>query len=233
MHIGLIGGIGPAATEFYYRRLVRAFAVASRKLELTIVNAEISDLTRNMNAGDARAQAAIFAALIGRLKAGGAKAAAVTSMGGHFCIDELAAISPLPLINALPALDAHFRDMGVKRIGLLGSGAVMRSKFYGHVNSVDVASPLGGDLDEVHHRYVAMATASVATDADRSFFREAGRRLIEAQNADVVVLSGTDLFLAFEGTTPGYPVADATEIHIAAIARAAMSDAGERGGQRL
>jgi aspartate racemase len=33
MHIGLIGGIGPAATEFYYRRLVRAFAAAGRKLE--------------------------------------------------------------------------------------------------------------------------------------------------------------------------------------------------------
>jgi aspartate racemase len=26
MQIGLIGGIGPAATDFYYRRLIRVFA---------------------------------------------------------------------------------------------------------------------------------------------------------------------------------------------------------------
>jgi aspartate racemase len=32
MHIGLIGGIGPAATDFYYRRLISAFA--SRKAPL-------------------------------------------------------------------------------------------------------------------------------------------------------------------------------------------------------
>ena len=33
MHIGLIGGIGPAATDFFYRRIIAAFA--SRKLPFT------------------------------------------------------------------------------------------------------------------------------------------------------------------------------------------------------
>jgi aspartate racemase len=224
MHVGLIGGIGPAATEFYYRGLVRAFAAANRKLELTIVNAEVREMTRNLTAQSPQAQAEIFAELIGRLKAAGAKAAAVTSMGGHFCIKELMAISPLPLINAIPELDAYFGKMGVKRIGILGSGAVMSSKFYGGVTSVEIAAPKGGDLDEVGKRYLALATAAVATDDDRRFFREAGRKLVEDQRADVVVLAGTDLFLAFDGTSPGYKLADAADIHIGAIVRAAMQD---------
>jgi aspartate racemase len=181
-------------------------------------------MARNMEAGDAPAQAAIFASLIGRLKAAGAQAAAVTSMGGHFCIEELTAISPLPLLNALPALDAHFRDIGAKRIGLLGARAVMTSKFYGRVTSADIVIPLASDVDEVHKRYVAMAIAGSATDEDRSFFRDAGRKLVEVRGADMVVLSGTDLFLAFDGAEPGYPLLDATEIHIAAIVRAAMQD---------
>ncbi|HEY7798333.1 MAG TPA: aspartate/glutamate racemase family protein [Hyphomonadaceae bacterium] len=220
----MIGGIGPAATEFYYRGLTRAFAAAGRKLELTIVNAEVRDMTRNMDANDAKAQAAIFAELIGRLKSAGAKAAAVTSMGGHFCIRELMAISPLPLINAIPELNDYFGRLGVKRIGILGSAAVMRSKFYGGVTSVEIAAPLGADLDEVHKRYVAMATAAVATHDDRRFFLDAGRKLVKEQGADVIVLSGTDLFLAFDGQDPGYRVADAAEIHIGAIVRAAMQD---------
>lgn len=224
MHVGLIGGIGPAATEFYYRGLTRAFAAAGRKLELTIVNAEVREMTRNMDARDPGAQAKVFADLIGRLKAAGARAAAVTSMGGHFCIRELSAISPLPMINAIPELDAHFKSMGVKRIGIMGSRAVMESKFYGGVTSVEIVAPQGAELDEVHARYVAMATAAVATDDDRAFFLEAGRRMAERQGADVIVLSGTDLFLAFDGVKPGYRVADAAEIHIGAIVRAAMQD---------
>jgi aspartate racemase len=222
MHIGLIGGIGPAATEFYYRGLVRAFAAVNRKLDLTISNAEVREMTRNMDARDPKAQAAIFAELIGRLKAAGAGAAAVTSMGGHFCIRELEANSPLPLINAIPALDAHFRTTGAKRIGILGSRAVMESRFYGGVTSVEIVAPKGGDLDAVHAAYVAMATAAVATDRDRAFFLEEGRKLVRDQKADVVVLSGTDLFLAFDGARPDYAVADAAEIHIGAIVRAAM-----------
>jgi aspartate racemase len=40
MHIGLIGGIGPAATDFYYRRLISTFASKKAALELTIVHAD-------------------------------------------------------------------------------------------------------------------------------------------------------------------------------------------------
>src|SRR5215510_3999601 len=130
MHVGLIGGIGPAATEFYYRGMTRAFATAGRKLELTIVNAEVRDMTRNMDANDPKAQAAIFAELIGRLKAAGAKAAAVTSMGGHFCINELLPISPLPLVHGIHAVDAAIGKLGPKKIGVMGTRVVMQTGLY-------------------------------------------------------------------------------------------------------
>jgi aspartate racemase len=222
MHVGLIGGIGPAATEFYYRGLVRAFAAADRKLELTIVNAEVREMTRSLATLDRDGQAKIFAELIERLKGAGAKAAAVTSVAGHFCIEQLQPISALPLINMLPELDRAFREMGVKRIGILGSKVVMESRFHGGVKSVEIVAPLGADFDEAGSRYMTLATAGAATQDDRRFFLEAGRKLVKEQGADVVVLSGTDLFLAFEGAKPDYRLADAAEIHIGAIVRAGM-----------
>lgn len=48
MHIGLIGGVGPAATEFYYRGLTDRHAKSGTRLELTIVNAEVRDLAQNL-----------------------------------------------------------------------------------------------------------------------------------------------------------------------------------------
>jgi aspartate/glutamate racemase len=46
MHIGLIGGIGPAATEFYYRGLVARHAASGTHLELTIDHADLRELAK-------------------------------------------------------------------------------------------------------------------------------------------------------------------------------------------
>jgi aspartate racemase len=93
MHIGLIGGIGPAATVAYYLRLCALARAADRRLELTIVQADVGDLIENNVADQREAQAQIYAGLIDRLMAAGAECAAITSLGGHFCFAETVALS--------------------------------------------------------------------------------------------------------------------------------------------
>jgi len=48
-------------------------------------------------------------------------------MGGHFCIRELEAISPLPILNAIPAVDAAIRQRNLRTIGVLGTRTVMET----------------------------------------------------------------------------------------------------------
>ncbi|MEZ5923640.1 MAG: hypothetical protein R3D57_04570 [Hyphomicrobiaceae bacterium] len=79
MHIGLIGGIGPAATVFYYERIVRAFDAAQQKLDLTIVHTSARMLSANVNAGRVEEQAAEYLRVTQNLAAAGAQAVAVTS----------------------------------------------------------------------------------------------------------------------------------------------------------
>jgi aspartate racemase len=71
MHIGLISGIGPAATEFSYRGLVKTYEDAGRTMNFTIVHADVRDLVRNATAGDAAVQAGIYRNLTERLKGAG------------------------------------------------------------------------------------------------------------------------------------------------------------------
>jgi aspartate racemase len=80
MHIGLIGGIGLAATEFYYRGLIDRHAGSGAHLDLTIAHADVRELTQNLANNDKRKQADIFVRLVTRLTAAGSGAAAVTSM---------------------------------------------------------------------------------------------------------------------------------------------------------
>lgn len=217
MHLGLIGGIGPAATEFYYRGLVRAYASLGKTLELTIVNAQSSVMLANMARGAADEQASLFLGFVERLQNAGADVAVVTSLSGHFCIDELEALSPLPLINALPALDRHFAAKGIGKIGLLGTRTVLETRLYGAIQSAEVVVPVGDELQTTHDTYVAMATASAATEAQRETLVSMGEKLCRGQGAEAVALAGTDLFLAFDGVDSGYPVIDCAQVHIDAI----------------
>jgi aspartate racemase len=222
MHIGLIGGIGPAATEFYYRGLTDRHAKSGTRLELTIANAEVRDLSQNLANKDARKQAGIFAALIARLKAAGAQVAAVTSMGGHFCIGELLALSPLPILNGIPEVDAAVARAKFQTIGIIGTRTVMETRLYGAISSATVVVPLGAELAEVHENYAAMATAGRVSDTQRSVFLAAGDRLCREQGAEVVLLGGTDLFLAFQGRDAGFPVLDCADVHVEAIYQASL-----------
>jgi hypothetical protein len=63
MHIGLIGGIGPVAMDFYYRRLISTFASNKAALELTIVHADTPTLLSNLASNDRSAQVAIYGAV--------------------------------------------------------------------------------------------------------------------------------------------------------------------------
>lgn len=218
MHIGLIGGIGPASTTFYYRALVDLYAQAQRRLDLTIENAEVGELMANLQAGDRGAQVAIFARYIERLEAAGCQAVALTSLAAHFCMADLASVVKLPLISALTALEAYFPANGIKRVGILGTQTVMESRLYG-ISAVEAVSVPPEEVRAVHTQYAAMAAAGKATDEQREFFETQASRLIDVHGAEAVVLGGTDLFMAFNKSNYPYRLVNCARIHVEEIAR--------------
>lgn len=224
MHIGLIGGIGAAATIVYYQRLSDQLAAAGQPLELTIVNADVQELVRNNTADDREAQAQVYARLIERLKAAGADCAAITSLGGHFCYDETVPLASLPLVSAVKPLDDYFVAEGLKTIGLLGTRVVMRTRLYGQLHKTQ-SVVLEPEIDTLGQAYVDMAVAGRCSDTDRTLFLDAGRRLVVEQGAEAVVLAGTDLNLAFDDQDPGYRVVDALDVHVDVLARLALDRA--------
>ncbi|MEX0278357.1 MAG: aspartate/glutamate racemase family protein [Ruegeria sp.] len=227
MHIGLIGGIGVAATVVYYQRLSAAMAARGATLELTIVHADVQELIRNNLADNREAQAEVYARLIDRLKSAGADCAAITSLGGHFCYDETVAISSLPLISAVKPLDAYFADQGFQTVGLLGTRVVMRTGLYGQLQRTHPVA-LVDEIEVLGQTYQDMAVAGECSDQQRAMFLDAGQRMVTDLGADAVVLAGTDLNLAFDGQEPGYMVVDALDVHVDVLARLACGEASLR-----
>jgi aspartate racemase len=220
MHLGLIVGIGPAATDFYYRHLIRAFAQAGAKLELTMAHADTPTLLSHQTNGNAAAQVEIYQQLTHRLRAAGAETVAVTSIAGHFCIEEFKAVSPLPVIDLVIEVGREISARKFKKLGLIGTRVVMETSFYGAIKEVKIIAPPPNELTAVHEAYVAMASMGTITEAQRQVFFSAGKNLMEKAGVDAVMLAGTDLALAFHQRESGFPTMDCAAIHADAIFRA-------------
>src|SRR5262245_30618502 len=106
-------------------------------------------------------------------------------MGGHFCIGELLTISPLPMLNGVPEVDAAVRRGKFKTVGIIGTRTVMLTKLYGAIKSAEVITLAGTEFDEVADNYGAMATSARVNDAQRRVFFAAGERLCPEQGAEV------------------------------------------------
>jgi aspartate racemase len=223
VQIGLIGGIGPAATDFYYRRLISVFAAEKTPLDLTIVHADAPTLLGNLASNDVASQVAIYMKLTDRLVSTGAGCVAVTSIAGHFCIDAFKASSPLPVVDLISEVNRAIEKSRYKRIGILGTRTVMETRFYGAISGATVVPPDGRDLDDVHLAYATMATAGIVTDAQRDVFAQASQRLLKNAGAEAIMLGGTDLALVFGGRDAAFPIIDCAAIHADAIVRFAAA----------
>lgn len=230
MHIGMIGGIGPAATEFYYRNLVKASQLSDSgtQLELTICHAQASDLIRNIQAGAVDEQVKIFEVLANRLMAAGADALVVTSIAGHFCISELEKVSPIPIIDALSGLESVLIENGYRKVGVLGNRVVMETRLFNSFRDTELVIPQRELLDKVHEAYMSIAVSGTASEAQRNIIFQAGKKMCGDQGAQAVVLAGTDLFVAFDGYECGFKFVDSALVHIEAIRRASRQKSDAR-----
>lgn len=154
MHIGLFGGIGPAATDFYYRRLMSASATKSVKLDLTVVHAHTPTYLSNVANKRTADQITMYKMLANRLAAAGAECLAITSVAGHFCIDEFKAVSPIAVVDMLPEVNRNIEQRGYKRVGVIGTRAAMETHLFGGVTAAEFVLPKGQELEDVHQAYI-------------------------------------------------------------------------------
>ena len=223
MQIGLIGGIGPAATDYYYRSLIAEFANRQEMLDLTIVHADTPTLLDNLERNDIEAQVAIYSRLADRLVSSGAECVVVTSIAGHFCIDTFKEISPLHVVDMLTEVNEAIKARKLDRVGILGTRTVMETRFYSGISTAEVIPPSGNTLDNVHSAYVEMAASGSVTSSQRTVFDSACKQLFKEAEVDAIMLGGTDLALVYDERQTDFPLVDCAAIHVKAVVRTVTS----------
>ncbi len=216
--LGLIGGLGVGATTFYYEKLVKALESAGRTPEIVIVHAETARVFEYVQAGDRDGLAEYLNRYIRRLQAAGADLVAIPAVTPHFCIHELTAISSLPLLSIFEPLRQEITERRLLRVAVFGTRFVMESSLFGALAGVEVIRARPAEVEIIHKTYVELASTGKGSAEQRRILTAIAQTLIARDQAEAVLLAGTDLALLFEESNAGFPCMDCAALHIRSIA---------------
>ncbi len=216
--LGLIGGLGPGATVHYYREIVAAIEKQGQVPRLLIAHADIKAIYAKVGANDLDGLAQYLAGLVASMKAGGAEFSAIVAATPHICAPQLAAISPLPLIDMLAEVAAAVRAKGLTRVALLGTRFTIESRMFGSLGDIDVVMPKPNEIDRIHTIYTEIVAGRGSADQAEEL-RGLARTFISRDGAHAVLLAGTDLSMVFDESNVGFPAIDCARVHIDAIVK--------------
>lgn len=218
--LGIIGGIAPASTIDYYRRLVEAYRERrpDGSYPSIIINSiDLARLLKLVDAGRLDELADWLLRELARLAAAGADVALLASNTPHVVFPALRERSSLPLLSIVEAAADAAERLGVRAVGLLGTRSTMQARFYPDAfagRGIAVRVPAPDDLAWVHDKYMQELVAGrfLPDTRDRFLAIIAG---LGQDGAEAIVLAGTELPLLLRETPDaGRPMLDTTRIHV-------------------
>jgi aspartate racemase len=218
--IGLVGGLGPAATVHYYNELLAVCERRGLRLRLLVAQADVN-LALDAAARDARGELAEhLASRMHELERGGASLLAIAAVTPHLCMPELLQTVHVPVVDLVDALNEELRGRRIERVALMGTRRTIESRLFGRLEAT-VADPTAGQVARCHDLYVSIVQAGRTTDPAAQGLGTLAREFVRDLDVQAVVLAGTELALVPEGMWGGVNVVDCAKLHIEAIVAAA------------
>ncbi|HCK84410.1 MAG TPA: hypothetical protein DHW63_07815 [Hyphomonadaceae bacterium] len=214
--IGLVGGLGVGATVHYYEKLSAAFVERGIQPGLLISHADLGKAYTLVQEGAMDELAAYLNSHIQVLARAGCAFAAIAAVTPLICAPQLQPIAALPLVDVFDCVNAEIERRAIKRVAIFGTKFVMRSDMFGRLEDVEIMRPSPEAADLVQNNYLIIARTGNIADADIEGIRTIGKDMAAA-GAEAVLLAGTELSLAFDEASAGFPALDCGRVHIDAI----------------
>ena len=220
--IGIVGGLGPESTLYYYKGSIAAFAKDGGfnypQIFIHSLNpGTVMEILRG-KAWDELADLLVNS--VEALQRAGADFAAIASNTPHVVFDQIEERSPLPLLDIVAVTSERAMAAGLQRPGLLGTLTTMRSDLYQRTFGplgMEVKVPSPQDQDLIQQRLDREIELGIFKQSTRQELLQIVSRLKQAQDIDSVILGCTELPLILTRDEMGLPFLNTAAIHVAAI----------------
>jgi aspartate racemase len=146
---GILGGMGPEATAFYYTQLIKKTAARTDQEHIHVVveaNPQTPDRTRGIFGLGESALPSLLTG-IERLNRIGIDQAFITCITSHHYFEEMKQIAQFDLIHALDFLYDHLKAQNITKVGLLATSGTLKTQlFQTALKDIEVLVP--NDVDQ-------------------------------------------------------------------------------------
>lgn len=219
--IGVIGGMGPAATADFLGRLVVAVGAAADAGHPRVVidsNPGVPD--RNAaRAGTGPSPGPVLAAMARGLVAQGAEVLAMPCNAAHGWAAALDGVTGAVFVDMIEAAVAAALTGGARVVGVLAVGATIEARLYHDRLAAAGVRMIDGDLGVVQPLVDAVKAGDLGAGVRAAMAAEAAR-LVEA-GAEAVIMACSEVPLVLGPGDVAVPLVDATAALVAATLGAA------------
>lgn len=220
---GMIGGLGPESTIDYYRFIIARFRARTPEAGYPHVIINSLDLKRGialLDAGLLDELADYLAAGVESLVRAGAEFGFIAANTPHLVFDEVQRRSAIPLLSIVRATADHAARLGLKKLGLFGTGFTMRASFYPEEfqrAGITLVRPRDTEAEFIHRKYIEELLNNQFLPVTRTEILSIAQRMKEEEGIEALILAGTELPLLLRDSAPNIEFLDTTRIHVEAI----------------
>lgn len=221
--IGMIGGLGPESTLDYYKLIIEMYRKeidVNSNPEIIINSLDIHRLLRFAESKEWDQLARYLIDGIEDLHKAGADFAFISANTPHIVFNQVQELSPIPLISIVEETCNKVLSIGIKKVGLLGTGFTMSNKFYQEVFSkhdIDIIVPSETEQQYVHSKIFDELELGIFKDQTRTGLLGVIKRLVETEGIQGVILGCTELPLILTDDSFGIPFINTTKVHVQSI----------------
>lgn len=217
--IGLIGGMSWESTLEYYRILneetkgIKGGLHSAKVLLHSLDFQEIEDL-QHKGEWETLTQTMIQSAKL--LEQAGADMILIATNTMHLMAREVSEGITIPLIHIADACAATIQDMGLHRVGLLGTRFTMEKDFYKRrlleQHNIEVIIPEEEDREEIHNIIYNELCLGQFHERSKKKYEHIIMKL-QQQGAEGIILGCTEIPLLMRGSKLSLPLFDTTTLH--------------------
>ncbi len=220
--IGLVGGLGPAATVHYYQGLLAECEKRELLARIVISHADAPRVLAAAAEGNLKGMALYLAERLAELDRAGAGVSAIAAVTPHMCLPELAQLTQSHLVDIVHVLNHDLKRSGIKRIALMGTRATVGGRMFDRLEAT-VVDPSPEQVARIHDLYVSIVYKGQVDPDEADALGMLARDLKQELQVQAIVLAGTELALVPAKIWEGVRVVDCAKLHIEAIVAASAS----------
>ena len=219
----MIGGLGPESTIDYYRSILvryRARKPDGGYPHILINSLDVDKGLAMLEAGRPEELADYLSAGVEALVRVGADFGFVAANTPHLVFDEVQRRSAIPLLSIVRATVDRAQALGLKKVGLFGTGFTMRASFYPDEfqrAGIALAIPTESERNFIHGKYIGELLKNQFLPQTREAILRIAQRMKAEDGVEAIVLAGTELPLLLRDSTPDIEFLDTTVIHVEAV----------------